>query len=202
MTDDAPSQKQPESGPPAIVKPIPGVDRQALLRLARRSILDYVEHGTYPEIPTGSGAMLRPRAAFVTLRHRETGTLRGCVGQVSARGPLADAVIRMAVAAATEDPRFPPVQREELAQLRIEISALTPMEPISPDVVEVSRHGLLLRWQGRSGLLLPQVAVDQGWSREEFLTGLCRKAGVPDGTWLDDGAELLGFEAESWVELD
>jgi AmmeMemoRadiSam system protein A len=184
------------------VKPIPAVDRQALLRLARRSIQKYLEQGTYPEIPTGSGAMLAPRAAFVTLRHGETGTLRGCVGQVRTRGPLADAVMRMAVAAATEDPRFPPVEPDEVPHLRIEISALTPMELITPDDVQVGRHGLLLRWHGQSGLLLPQVPVDNGWSRDEFLSGVCRKAGVPDGTWLDADAELLGFEAESWAETD
>ena len=202
MTDDAPPHRQSDSRPSPPMKPIPAVDRQALLRLARRSIREHAEHGTYPEIPTGSGALLRPRAAFVTLRHRETGALRGCVGQVTPQGPLADAVMRMAVAAATEDPRFPPVELDELPHLRIEISALAPMEPVPPDDVQVGRHGLLLRWHGQSGLLLPQVPVDQGWSREAFLTGVCRKAGVPDGTWLEDDAELLGFEAESWAETD
>jgi AmmeMemoRadiSam system protein A len=191
-----------EPTPQRAVKRIPEVDRRALLRLARRSILNFLEQGTYPEIPTGSGAMLAPRAAFVTLRHRQTRALRGCVGQVSVKGPLAQAIMHMAVAAATQDPRFPPVQADELPQLRIEISVLGEMTSIAPDQIEVGRHGLLLRWGGRSGLLLPGVAVEHHWSRHELLTGLCRKAGVPDDTWSNDDAELLGFETETWGELD
>jgi AmmeMemoRadiSam system protein A len=191
-----------EATPRRAATRIPEVDRRALLRLARRSIVDYLEHDTYPEIPTGSGAMLAPRAAFVTLRHRDTRALRGCVGQVSVKGPLAQAVMHMAVAAATQDPRFSPVQADELPQLRIEISVLSDMTPIAPDRIEVGRHGLLLRWGGRSGLLLPGVAVEHRWSREELLTGLCRKAGVPDGTWSNGDAELLAFETETWEETD
>lgn len=200
MIDEPTPSAVPDPGRAARI--IPEVDRRALLRLARRSILNYLEHGTYPEIPTGSGALLVPRAVFVTLRLRETRALRGCVGQVTAKGPLAQAVMHMAVAAATQDPRFSPVTAEELPRLRIEISALTEMVPIALDRIEVGRHGLLLRWRGRSGLLLPGVAVEHGWSCEDLLTGLCRKAGVPDGSWLDGDAELLGFETESWAETE
>jgi AmmeMemoRadiSam system protein A len=199
MTDDL---TPPVPDPRRAAAQIPEVDRRALLRLARRSIADFLERGTYPDIPTGSGALLMPRAVFVTLRHRQTRALRGCVGQVTAKGPLAQAVMHMAVAAATQDPRFPSVSDEELQQLRIEISALTDMEPITVDRIEVGRHGLLLRWRGRSGLLLPGVAVDHGWSHNDLLSGLCRKAGVPDGSWLDSDAELLGFETESWEETE
>lgn len=181
---------------------IPELDRQILLRTARKALQDYLARGEYPEIPTGSGAILKPRAVFVTLRHRDTHALRGCIGQVTARTPLVESVIRMAVAAGTEDPRFPPVQSEELADLRIEISALTPMEPIDPAVIEVGRHGLMIRLHGASGLLLPQVPVEQGWDREAFLAGVCRKAGMPDDAWRDDAAELLAFESEVWEEED
>jgi AmmeMemoRadiSam system protein A len=199
MTDDV---TPPVPDPRRAAAQIPEVDRRALLRLARRSIADFLERGTYPEIPTGSGALLVPRAVFVTLRHRETRALRGCVGQVTAKGPLAQAVMHMAVAAATQDPRFPAVDAGELEQLRIEISALTEMVPITVDRIEVGRHGLLLRWRGRSGLLLPGVALEHRWSCDELLSGLCRKAGVPDGSWLDGDAELMGFETESWEESE
>jgi hypothetical protein len=199
MTDDL---TPPVPDPRRAAAQIPEVDRRALLRLARRSIADFLERGTYPEIPTGSGALLVPRAVFVTLRHRETRALRGCVGQVTAKGPLAQAVMHMAVAAATQDPRFPAVDAGELEQLRIEISALTEMVPITVDRIEVGRHGLLLRWRGRSGLLLPGVALEHRWSCDELLSGLCRKAGVPDGSWLDGDAELMGFETESWEESE
>ena len=181
---------------------IPEVDRQALLRLARRALRDYLTNGQYPEIPTGSGAMLQARPAFVTLRLRETRALRGCIGQVTAHGPLVESVMKMAVAAGTEDPRFPPVKLDELDDLRFEISALTPMEPIAAESVEVGRHGLMIRHQGRSGLLLPQVPSEQGWSREQFLAGVCRKAGLPDDAWQGDDVELSGFECEVWEEAE
>ena len=181
---------------------IPEVDRQALLRLARRALREYLTNGEYPDVPTGSGALLQARPAFVTLRHRETRALRGCIGQVTSRGPLVESVMKMAVAAGTEDPRFPPVELDELSDLRFEISALTPLEPIDAESVEVGRHGLVIEHQGRSGLLLPQVPVEQGWSREQFLTAVCRKAGLPDGAWRDEGAELSGFECEVWEETE
>jgi AmmeMemoRadiSam system protein A len=179
---------------------IPEVDRQALLRLARKALHDHLADGQAPEIPTGSGALLKPRAVFVTLRHHDSHALRGCVGQVTARGPLVESVIRMAVAAGTEDPRFPPVEPGELPELRIEISALTPMEPIAAEAVEIGKHGLMIRAQGGSGLLLPQVPVEQAWDRETFLAGVCRKAGLPDNAWRDADVELHGFECEVWEE--
>jgi len=181
-------------------RPVGPIDRQVLLRFARQTIGEYLRDGERPPVPTGSGALLFPRASFVTLRTRGTGALRGCVGETAARGPLIESVGKMAVAAATEDPRFPPVTLDEVPELHIEISALTPMAPIRPDQVEVGRHGLMIRWKGRSGLLLPQVPVSQGWSRSEFLRGVCRKAGLPDDAWSAPDAELLGFECEVWEE--
>lgn len=181
---------------------IPEVDRQALLRLARRALHHYLTNGEYPEIPTGSGAMLQARPAFVTLRHSRTRALRGCIGQVTSRGPLVESVMKMAVAAGTEDPRFPPVELDELSDLRFEISALTPMEPITAESVEVGRHGLMIRHEGQSGLLLPQVPIEQSWTREQFLAGVCRKAGLPEDAWQDDGVELSGFECEVWEEAE
>jgi len=184
------------------LRPIGEMDRQVLLRFARQTLEEYLRDGQRPPIPTGSGTLLARRATFVTLRTRATGGLRGCVGEVVARRPLVESVMNMAIAAATEDPRFPPVEPDEVPGLHIEISALTPMVPILPEEVEVGRHGLMIRWKGRSGLLLPQVPVSCDWSRTEFLTGVCRKAGLPDDAWSEPEAELLGFECEVWEEED
>ena len=184
----------------ADLRPIGEMDRQVLLRFARQTLEEYLSDGQRPPIPTGSGALIARRATFVTLRTRADGALRGCVGEVVARRPLVESVMNMAIAAAKEDPRFPPVELEEVPGLHIEISALTPMEPILPNEVQVGRHGLMIRWKGRSGLLLPQVPESQGWNRDDFLRGVCRKAGLPDDAWSAPDAELLGFECEVWEE--
>ncbi len=111
-----------------------------------------------------------------------------------------DAVTQMVVASATDDPRFLPVTADELADLRIEISALTPLEPIRSEDVIVGQHGLVLVKSGATGLLLPQVPVNQGWDRQAFLNGLCQKAGLAPTAWHDGDAVLFAFEAEVWSE--
>ncbi len=105
-----------------------------------------------------------------------------------------------AIAAATDDPRFPPVTFDELPDLQIEINALTAMSPIQPEEVAVGRHGLLVLKGPNTGLLLPQVPVTYGWDREQFLRGLCRKASLPDSAWKEEGAQLYAFESEVWGE--
>lgn len=175
-------------------------DKQTLLRLARQTLNDYLGHGQLPHQPPSLPDLAEHRAAFVTLRVRETGELRGCIGEVIAREPLWECVRNMAVAAATDDPRFPPVKLGELPGLRIEISALTPMTPIKPEQVVVGRHGLMIVKGSNRGLLLPQVPVEQGWDRGEFLRGLCHKAWLPSNAWKDKDAQLMGFEAEVWGE--
>ncbi len=175
-------------------------DKQTLLRLARQTLNDYLGQGRLPEFKTTQPALLQPRATFVTLRVRETGELRGCRGEVIARQPLWESVMNMAVASATDDPRFVPVTLNEVPELHIEISALTPMKPIQPEEVVVGRHGLMIVKGYNSGLLLPQVPVEQGWDREEFLRGLCHKAWLPPNAWKDKDAQLYSFEAEVWGE--
>jgi AmmeMemoRadiSam system protein A len=110
--------------------------------------------------------------------------------------PLLETVARMAVAAAIEDGRFEPVTEAELDELSIEVSALSPLEPIRPEDVEVGRHGLLIGHGGRRGVLLPQVPEEHGWDRETFLVHTCRKAGLPDDAWKKPGVELLAFTAD------
>jgi AmmeMemoRadiSam system protein A len=133
---------------------------------------------------------------FVTLRRREDGGLRGCIGQVEARDPLSLAVTRAAVLAATRDPRFPPVEASELEGLRLEISVLSPLDASQPEGVEPGLHGVLVSWRGARGLLLPQVASEQGWDREALLDHACLKAGAPAGAWREGGgASLRTFTA-------
>jgi AmmeMemoRadiSam system protein A len=173
-------------------------DRQALLRAARESIAAHLEKRR-PQLPAATGALAEHQGAFVTL-HESDGELRGCIGMMQSDRPLLDTVARMAVAAATEDRRFGPVTPAELDGLRIEISALGPLVPIRPEAVEVGRHGLLIGYGGRRGVLLPQVPVEQGWDRETFLAHTCWKAGLPEDTWKKPGVELLGFTATVFGE--
>jgi hypothetical protein len=113
-----------------------------------------------------------------------------------------DTVAEMAVAAATRDGRFAPVTAHELDSLTLEISVLTPLQPIRPDEVEVGRHGLLLRCGERRGVLLPQVALEHGWDRVSFLAHTCEKAGLPAEAWKGAGVELFGFGATVFGEGD
>jgi len=175
-------------------------DKQALLHLARQTLIDYLGNGTLPDLRTDSLALLEPRATFVTLRRKDTDELRGCRGEVVARQPLIASVAHTAASSATEDPRFAPVTAAEVPHLHIEISALTPMQPILPDEVVIGRHGLMIQQGPYAGLLLPQVPTAYGWDREEYLEALCHKAGLPGSAWHEPGVELLAFEAEVWGE--
>jgi AmmeMemoRadiSam system protein A len=175
-------------------------DKLTLLRTARQTLEDHLDDGRAPNCETDNPALLEHRATFVTLRQHETGDLRGCRGETVARQPLIESVAHMAIASATDDPRFPPVALGEVPSLHIEISALTPLAPIEAEDVEVGRHGLLISRDQHSGLLLPQVPVDHGWNKDEFLDWVCRKAGLPDGAWRSTDADLYGFECEIWEE--
>jgi AmmeMemoRadiSam system protein A len=173
-------------------------EREVLLRTARQSIVAHLR-GLAPAPPAGTGSLAEPRGAFVTLRSLG-GELRGCVGRMGSDLPLLETVARMAVAAATEDGRFDPVAQEELGALSIEVSVLSPLEPVRPEDVEVGRHGLLVSYRGRRGVLLPQVAVEHGWDRETFLGHTCWKAGLPEDTWRKPGVEILAFTADVFGE--
>jgi AmmeMemoRadiSam system protein A len=177
-----------------------GEEKQTLLRLARQALDEYLGSGKLPEINTDSPALLERRAAFVTLWSRGSNELRGCRGEAYPRVSLIDSVVQMAIAAATDDPRFPAVTAEEVPDLRIEINALTPMEPIHPDDVVVGRHGLRIVSGGATGLLLPEVPVKYSWDREEYLRWVCKKAGLEPDKWQDEDVRLYCFESEAWGE--
>ena len=174
-------------------------DRITLLRLARGSIESRLG-GIVLAQASWQGRLAEPSGAFVTLKSRAGNELRGCVGYVEPLYALADVVSRAAVAAAFSDARFDPVGAHELPQLSIGISVLGRLQAIRPEAVEVGRHGLLIRCSSHSGLLLPQVAVEQGWGRESFLDHTCRKAGLPSGGWRRPEAEILAFTAVVFEE--
>ena len=182
MSDDGPARLSPAA-------------RAALPRLARDAIAAHLA-GRRSRPPCDVDDLRQVRGAFVTLRRRDNGELRGCIGVVEPSQPLAETVAEMAVAAATSDPRFPPVRAGEFDELTLDVSVLTPPAPIRPGDVVVGRHGLSLHCAGRRGLLLPQVPEEHGWDRAQFLEALCRKAGLPAGAWQREDARLFGFEAE------
>jgi AmmeMemoRadiSam system protein A len=169
-----------------------GESSTRLLTLARQALQLYLESGTLLDTADDGRTA---GGLFVTLRRRD-GALRGCIGLLSPDQGLEPTVVRCSIAAATEDPRFPAVEATELADLRIEISLLSAMIPVSdPEEVEVGRDGLQIEKDGRRGLLLPQVAVQYGWDREEFLEEVCVKAGLGRSAW-SGGALLHRFTAE------
>lgn len=174
--------------------------RQRLLALARAAVDAGVRGAPAPTWPREDAELAAVRPAFVTLRVRQTGELRGCRGEIVAVRPLADSVIGSALAAALDDPRFSPVTPPEVPELAFEVSVLTAMTPRDPADVDVTRHGVMITSRGRRGLLLPQVAAELGWNREELLAGVCQKAGLPSGAWREPGARLMTFEAEVWSE--
>ena len=141
------------------------------------------------------------RGAFVTLK--QNGVLRGCIGHIYDDRPLAVNVRDMTLEAAFGDPRFPPVRRGEFDSITIEISALTPFTVVGDiEEIEIGKHGLMLSLGYRAGLLLPQVPIEWGWSRDEFLHHLCMKAGLPSGSHLNKKAVLKRFSAEVFSEED
>lgn len=171
-------------------------EQRCLLELAREAIAAAVGGATL-DLNRWSGRLpsenLRePGAAFVTLRHY--GRLRGCVGTVRAVKPLYLAVVDAAISAAVRDPRFEPVTAEEVPELKMEISLLSPFFPVQPEEVKPGVHGLMITQGFQRGLLLPCTAVEHGWSREDFLAETCVKAGLQRDAW-QKGALIDAFTA-------
>jgi AmmeMemoRadiSam system protein B/AmmeMemoRadiSam system protein A len=170
-------------------------EKAALLKIARESIEFRCRGKRMPDPDVSLPALNERRGAFVTL-HKQ-GKLRGCIGNIRAQEALAKTVAEMAAAAAFEDPRFPPVRVEELSDLDIEISVLTPLQRISNiEEIEVGKHGIYMKRSGFSGLLLPQVATEWGWDRLTFLEHTCEKAFLPKDAWKDKKTEIYIFSAD------
>ncbi len=179
-------------------------DKNTLLSLARKTIVFYLDKRKIPE-PSDLGVVLpdgvkEERACFVTLK--ENGELRGCIGEIFPGQPLYKSVIVHAVAAAVRDPRFEAVSKDEVGKLSIEISALTPPRGVSSyKDIKIGTDGMVLKKSMRSAVFLPQVATEQGWSLEQTLSALSRKAGLPENAW-KEGASFLTFQAEVFGEAD
>jgi uncharacterized protein len=172
---------------------LPDAERAALIGLARDAVTCAVYGGPLPD-PPDTGVFGRVAGAFVTLTMR--GELRGCIGQVEPRDPIGVVIVHCAAAAALEDPRFPRVSPIELPLLCIQVSVLTPAEEvIDVERIVVGQHGLIVSHNGCRGLLLPQVATEHGWTRDQFLMHTCRKAGLARNAW-QRGARIFCFEAE------
>ncbi len=170
-------------------------EKSELLRIARTVIESRAEGKPAPNISTASPKLVEKHGAFVCIHKR--GALRGCIGSLQADEALYKTVEEMAEAAAFRDPRFRPVQEDELPYLDLEISVLTPMVEIQdPEEIQVGVHGLLIRRGYCSGLLLPQVASERDWDRVTFLRETCRKAGLPMDAWKDKETQIYVFSAD------
>ncbi len=179
-----------------IVEEYSAEERELLLSHARESILRALK-GDAPRDEGPTAHLNEKRGAFTTL-HLD-GALRGCIGYVEPLFPLFRTVGETARAAAFEDPRFFPLTAEELPRIKLEISVMSLLKPIAPEDVVVGQHGLLVAQGMRRGLLLPQVAPEWGWNREEFLSQTCFKAGLPPDAW-KRGATVEAFTAEVFGE--
>ncbi|HEV2489738.1 MAG TPA: AmmeMemoRadiSam system protein A [Candidatus Acidoferrales bacterium] len=182
------------------MSPLRSEEKRALLDIARKAISILLTERRALRVSSPAGNLAIPAGAFVTLHRR--GRLRGCIGRIEAVEPLADVVAHCAAAAAEEDPRFFPLQADELAELEIEISVLSLLEAAKPASVEPGRHGLVVSKGLRRGVLLPQVAVQYNWTRERFLEETCRKGGLEADAWTHPGTRIEVFTAEVFSETE
>jgi AmmeMemoRadiSam system protein A len=178
--------------------PLRDSDQQTLLRIAREAVRSYLE-GDRREIPEiQSGPLAELRSVFVSIHNGPD--LRGCIGNLRPTAPLYKATAECAISAAVGDPRFVPLAALELPSVRFEISVLSPMEQVrSRDEIEIGTHGLLVARGQFRGLLLPQVAAEHKWDREQFLAETCRKAGLPPEDWRN-GVTVYRFTANVFDE--
>jgi AmmeMemoRadiSam system protein B/AmmeMemoRadiSam system protein A len=168
-------------------------EKTRLLQIAQKTLERYVGHNEVYRPETDNPKFLSPKGAFVTLKKK--GKLRGCIGYIEPVLPLHQTIAQATIYAASKDARFPPVSSSELKDIDIEISVLTPPEKINdPRKVEVGKHGLIILMGNQRGLLLPQVPVENRWSRLTFLQRACQKAGLHKDAWRS-GAEIYTFEA-------
>lgn len=170
-------------------------EKRKLLGIARFTLEHYFKTGGLPSLEIEEPVFLEKRGVFVTLK--KYGELRGCIGRIYSDEPLYKTVQEMAIEASFNDPRFPPLRLEELSQIEIEISILSELKKVETiEEIEVGKHGILIRRGFNSGLLLPQVATEYKWTKEEFLRHTCLKAGLPPHAWRDKSTQIYIFTAE------
>ncbi len=184
------------------------IEGAELVRLARVAVEKYLQESI---IVKSEKHTLEKAGVFVTLNYITSSKkeyLRGCIGFPLPEKPLYQGVVEAAIAAATEDPRFPPVDRQELNNIIFELSILTSPQQIRVNPaeygkeIEIGRDGLILQWRFGSGLLLPQVPVELKWNLEEYLANICYKAGAPPDVWLDPSSKLYKFQAVVFKEVE
>lgn len=174
-----------------------------LVKLARYAIEKYIIDGEKSDVPSDTPEKLRrPGIAFVTIeRYSINRELRGCIGFLQPITSLAKTIINAAIAAATEDPRFSPLSKEELNDIVIEVSVLSMPKPVkNPSDIVIGKHGLIISRGWFSGTLLPQVPIDFCWNRETFLAECCLKAGLDPDCWLDQETKIYVYEARVFYE--
>ena len=184
------------------------IEGAELVHLARIAVEKYLQESI---IIKSEKHMLEKAGVFVTLNYLTRSKeehLRGCIGFPLPEKPLYQGVAEAAIAAATEDPRFPPLDRQELNNIIFEVSVLTVPQQISVSPadygkeIQIGRDGLILHWRFGSGLLLPQVPVELKWNVEEYLANICYKAGAPPDVWLDPSSKLCKFQAVVFKEVE
>lgn len=170
------------------------------LEIARKTISEYLTNSRIPSVAPQSQALFRPLGAFVTLK--KNGVLRGCIGIFEPSEPLYQVIQDRAIAAATKDKRFVPVDASELSDIEIEISVLSPRRKISNwQEIEIGKHGVVIEKDLRAGTFLPQVATDNSWGKEKFLSELCtQKTKLPSNCYQDPSVNLYTFEAQVFGE--
>lgn len=177
-------------------------ERESLLKFVRDVIKSQFASSVIPQINSTNNKLDDIGSCFVTL-HSNNGMLRGCIGNIAAFEPLKKNLERNAINAAFKDPRFPALDADELDDIYLELSILTPMQEIpSPAEFIVGKHGIVLQCQGRSAVFLPQVAPEQGWDSNTTLSHLSMKAGLPSNAWQRADAKFNVFEAVVFSEKD
>ncbi len=177
-------------------------EQQILIKIARDTLNLYLNKHLLPSLADYplTPQVKKPCGVFVTLKNKKDGELRGCIGYIYGVKPLCESVRDCAVDAATHDARFTPMQKGEDQLVSIDISVLTPPSKINTiNSIEVGKHGLIISKGMNRGVLLPQVPIEWGWNRDDFLKAICHKAGLPDDAW-KEGAELYTFTAQVFKE--
>jgi AmmeMemoRadiSam system protein A len=173
-------------------------ERKELLKIARETVVDYVTTRKIPEVASTSPGLNLHSGCFVTIKQK--GELRGCIGNFVSDQPLYLLVQEMAVSAATSDPRFYPMKPEDLADFSLDISVLSPLKKAeSVEEIKVGIHGIFIVKGSYRGVLLPQVATEYGWNRDQFLQHTCIKAGLPKDAWQGE-CDIYIFSAQVFGE--
>jgi uncharacterized protein len=178
-----------------VEKELNAKEKAALLNIARKAIETYVCTSKNYIEPREEKALNRRNGCFVSIK--QGGQLRGCIGNFQSELPLFREVAEMAIASASKDPRFYPLKEEDLQDITLEISVLSPLKKSdSIDQIEIGKHGIYLEKGYYRGVLLPQVAAEYGWDRETFLSQTCLKAGLPANAWQAEDTEIYIFSAQ------